>query len=208
MIKRVLLGLLALAFFIIPAAAQDRVLPGRYFTTPPTLVDTQFAPLSVDTRASGRVVIAGPDSTTYASVASPADALTNGTSALAERSLGLLFNGTTWDRAFTCTQSAQINVTAAATTQVVALSASTVIRVCSIVLTMSAAGTAQIVYGTGTNCATGLTAITPAMPLATGTPLELSAPTGGSLFRGAAGNALCVAAVTGNVLGIVTYAQY
>lgn len=117
------------------------------------------------------------------------------------------FNGTTWDRNFTCPLSAVVNVTAGATTEIVALTASQVIRVCSFAVSMSAAGTAQFVYGTGTNCGTGTTSITGAIPLATGTPLELSAGLG-SLFRTASANALCVAAVTGNVVGFVSYVKY
>lgn len=117
------------------------------------------------------------------------------------------FNGTTWDRAFTCTSSAVINATAAATTQLVALSGSTVIRVCGFTLTESLAGTAQFVYGTGSNCGTGTTNLTGAMALATSGVMTVSAGTG-SVFRTIAANALCLTAVTGNITGFVTYAQY
>lgn len=117
------------------------------------------------------------------------------------------FNGTSWDRGFTCPLSAVVSVTAGSTTQIVALAASQIIRVCGFSVSMSAAGTAQWVYGTGANCGTGTTNLTGATTLATGTPWTYSAGVG-SVMRSAASNALCLAAVTGNVTGIVTYAQY
>ncbi|MCK9361859.1 hypothetical protein M0Q28_06595, partial [Patescibacteria group bacterium] len=104
-------------------------------------------------------------------------------------------------------QSAVINVTAGATTQLVALSGSTVIRVCSYNVTASLAGTFTFVYGTGANCGTGTTALTGAMAIATAGSNGMSGMIG-SLFRGAAANALCLTAATGNMTGFVTYAQY
>lgn len=117
------------------------------------------------------------------------------------------FNGTTWDRHFTCANSATITVSAATTTQIIALSAGAIIRVCSFELTESLAGTAAFVYGTGTNCAAGQVALTGAMALVTGGNLPMSS-SNGSLFRTIASNALCLTAVTGNITGFVTYAQY
>lgn len=117
------------------------------------------------------------------------------------------FTGSVWEKDFACDSSAVVSVTAGATTEIVALSGSTIVRVCSVAISMSAAGTAQFVYGTGANCGTGTTSLTGAIPLATATPLALSAGAG-SLFRGAAANALCVAAVTGNVVGVISYARY
>lgn len=118
-----------------------------------------------------------------------------------------LYNGTTWDRQFTCSNQATISVTAASTTQIVALSGTTVIRVCSITVSLSLAGTVSVLTGTGTNCGTPTTVI-PAMSLATGTPLTITGPAGGSAFRSTAGGEICVAAVTGNAVGYLTYAQY
>jgi hypothetical protein len=118
------------------------------------------------------------------------------------------FNGTTWDRNFTCPNSAVVNVTAGAgATEIIPLTASQVIRVCSIALTISATGTSTISYGTGTNCGTGNTALTGAMALTTATPFTMSSGNG-SLLRTASANALCVTAVTGNVTGFITYAKY
>lgn len=121
---------------------------------------------------------------------------------------GYLFNGTSWDRQFTCTNTAVVNVTAGNTTQIVGLSGTTAIRVCSLAVSMSAAGTVTWSYGTGSNCATGNTALTGAMSLGTATPWTQSAPEGGSLFRGTSGAALCLASATGNAVGFITYTQF
>jgi hypothetical protein len=119
-----------------------------------------------------------------------------------------VFSGTNWDRQLNCPNSAVINVTAAATTQIVALVAAQTIRICSFAISMSAAGTAKFVYGTGSNCGTGTTDMTAAMTLATGTPLTFGNANGGAALKTASANALCVVAVTGNVVGFVNYAQF
>lgn len=106
-----------------------------------------------------------------------------------------------------CNQSAVVNVTAAATTQIVALSGTTRIRVCGFSVSMSAAGTAQWVQGTGANCGTGTANLTGVVTLATGTPWSVAAGQGAA-FIGTPGAALCLAAVTGNVTGFLNYAQY
>lgn len=147
--------------------------------------------------ASGVVISAG----------NPSDGLANGIQVFQENDLLSLFNGTTWDRAFTCTSQAQVTVTAAATTEIVPLTASQVIRVCSFSVGMSATGTAQFVQGTGTNCGTGTASITPATSVSTGNIWELASGNG-SVFRTGSGNALCVAAVTGNAQVFVSYAKY
>lgn len=118
-----------------------------------------------------------------------------------------VFNGASFDRNFTCSSSAAVSVTAGSTTEIVALSSAKVIRVCSLALSMSAAGTAQVVAGTGTNCGTATADLTGAMTLATGVPVALSAANG-SLLRTPASNALCVVAATGDVTGFISYAQY
>jgi hypothetical protein len=118
-----------------------------------------------------------------------------------------LFNGSTWDRPFTCPSTAAVNVTAGSTTQIVGLSGTTVIRVCSVSLGISVTGTVNVVTGTGTNCGTPTT-ISNAIPLATGQLWQQATGPGVSLFRSTAGGEICIAAVTGNVTGFITYAQY
>lgn len=153
------------------------------------------------------------------SLSSGADGIANSSAVWATRSgsqtsVGQLivgpqiFNGSTWDREFTCPSSAVVNVAAAATTQLVALAASQIIRVCSFVITGdTAATTATFVYGTGANCGTGQVALTGAMRMVDEGSLAISGANG-SLFRTAASNALCLTAATGAVTGFVTYAIY
>ena len=135
-----------------------------------------------------------------------ADGTANALGSLNVTGQNMLFNGTTWDRQFYCNQQAQVTVTAGATTQIVALSGSTVIRVCSIHIGISATGTYSFVQGTGSNCATGTATIIPATSLITGN--VVTANDQGGLFQSGSGNALCIAAVTGNVQAFVRYAQY
>jgi hypothetical protein len=119
----------------------------------------------------------------------------------------LVFNGSTWDRQFTCPSSAVINV-AAGTTELVALTASQVIRVCSFTITgVTALTTATFVYGTGAACGTSQVALTGAMQLGVSTSIS-NTGSGGSLFRTASANALCLTAVTGTVTGFLSYAKY
>lgn len=118
-----------------------------------------------------------------------------------------LYDGTNTNVGIGCTSSATVSVTAGNTLQIVALVAAKAVRVCGFSLAMSAAGTAQFEYGTATNCGTGTTALTGAIPLATGTPWTMSMPEG-QLFATASANELCVVAVTGNVVGFVSYAQF
>lgn len=194
-------------------AADGSTLPvkigGRFNTIIPTVTDGQRVDLQATNRGILMSNLVGAGGSGVADTGSAGtDSLASANNGLLVNSRDYLSNGSSWDRAFTCTSSAVVNVTAAATTQIVALSGSTQVRVCSIAISMSAAGTAKFVYGTGANCVTGTTDLTAAFTLATGTPLQISAPSGGSLFRGAAANALCVTAVTGNVVGFITYAQF
>lgn len=105
---------------------------------------------------------------------------------------------------FHCTKSATVNVSAAATTQIVALTSGRTIRVCAFAITESLAGSAKFVYGTGANCVTGQVDLTAAMVLPTSGVIALSA-SNGSLFRAISSNALCLTAVTGNITGFVNY---
>ena len=181
---------------------------GGIFETTPTVV-TNGQRSNVHTSASGILLSAIADTTGTTPISIQlitSDGIAAGT-AFNVVAKTVWFNGATWDRAFTCPTTAVINVTAGSTTELVALSASQVIRVCSFAITMSVAGTAKFLYGTGTNCGTGPADLTGAMTLGTTTPMTISA-SAGSVFRTASANALCLAAVTGNVTGFVTYAKY
>jgi hypothetical protein len=113
-----------------------------------------------------------------------------------------------------CSQSAVLQMTTATTTQMVALVAGESVRICSYAIqgsTTSTATTLKLVYGTGTNCATGTTALTPAwnMP-ASSTALPSTHGHGvGQLFQTPAGDALCATnSAAGTVNILVNYAQF
>lgn len=184
---------------------------GRYNSTRPTFTDGQRGDLQLDTRGNLVVALGSGDGNTLAALGADNTDGTSATSAaqrLVIASRGWLFNGSTFDRAFTCPSSAVINVSAAATTQLVALASSQIIRVCSFVISGdTAATTATFVYGTGANCGTGTTSLTGAMRMVDEGNISLTGMNG-SLFRTAASNALCLTAATGAVTGFVTYAQY
>lgn len=104
--------------------------------------------------------------------------------------------------------SAPINVSTATTTQLVALSASTKIYVTSFDVIAGGAGNITFVYGTGTNCGTGQTALTGAYPLTAQAGIAKGSGIGPILVV-PAGNALCVltsAAV--QMSGSVSYTQF
>lgn len=184
---------------------------GIYLTTPPTLTDGQRGDLRLDANENlntKAVLNSATAADTQSNTIGFFQSQNSGTNTfLLGGTASFRFNGTQWERTFACTNSAVVSVTAGATTQIVALSGATNIRVCSIALSISTAGTAQFVSGTGTNCATGTANLTGAISMATATPFNLSAGDS-SLFRAGASNALCLAAVTGNVTGFISYAQF
>lgn len=185
---------------------------GVYNSTFPTLTTGQRGDIQLGSNGELRVLnglyqATGADAFTNGNLGFATPKTTNTGGNLLQTVGPYKFNGSTWDRDFTCPSTAVINVTAAATTELVALTAAQTIRVCSFVITESLAGTAQFVYGTGSNCGTGTTNITGAMALATSGVLAISSGNG-SVFRTASANALCLAAVTGNITGFVTYAKY
>lgn len=116
-------------------------------------------------------------------------------------------SSTGFDPLYHCPNTASISVTAANTTEIIAATASQNIRICSISISMSAAGTAQLKNGTGTDCGTGTTNISGAMNLATGTPLSLGSGIG-AVVTVPTSNAFCIAAVTGNVNGWVSFVKF
>jgi hypothetical protein len=181
---------------------------GVNLTTPLTLTNGQRGDMLLDTRQNLKVTIVENDTASVIGTNTGADGVSNGQSFIRTRSWNQNYNGSTWDREFTCSSSAVINVSAAATTELVALTASQVIRVCSFVISGDTlATTATFVYGTGANCGSGQVALTGAMRMPDEGSIALSAENG-SLFRTASANALCLTAATGAVTGFVTYAKY
>lgn len=121
------------------------------------------------------------------------------------------FNGVTWDRGIDCPNTSTFSV-ASTTTQVVPLSGSTKVRVCSFDINPSTvtAGSTDIVYGTGTNCATGITTLTGAYTLPAAAVVDITPSTLSALspLTTPAGQAVCVRAVTSTVNGFIVWEQH
>ena len=99
-------------------------------------------------------------------------------------------------------------IASTADTEVVAASGSTVIYICHWDFTLAGTGpTARWIYGTGTVCATGLTALTGAYAPTTATFLH--ADSTGTLFKTIASQALCLdlEGTTPSAQGLLTYVQ-
>ena len=89
-----------------------------------------------------------------------------------------------------------------------ALASGKAIYICGFAINGGGTTTAKLVAGTGTNCATGTTTLTPAFSLSTATTVAMGGGMG-YVAKAAAGNALCAtnsAAVTANLF--VAYTQF
>lgn len=112
--------------------------------------------------------------------------------------------------------SVAINITSAATTQLVAISGTTSIYVCHFDFTISEVvttpNTLQFEYGTSTNC-TGtnkLTGLYGGGGITAGDPIPVSAGFGGTLFTVPSANGLCALTAigaSGSFQGLLTYVQ-
>lgn len=107
-----------------------------------------------------------------------------------------------------CDSHALLNMTTATTTEIVALTASQSIYVCSILVSSAGTSTVTVQRGTGTNCGTGTAAMSAGH--------ELTAQVGyargsglGTIMRGTASNALCITSSAAvNVHIDVSYAKF
>lgn len=105
-----------------------------------------------------------------------------------------------------CDSSALLSMATSTTTQAIALQAGKSIYVCGFVVNAGGTTTARIVQGTGTNCATGLTNMTPAFNLSNGGNVTFGNSVG-RLLKTNSGSALCITstgAVALNILVIYT----
>jgi len=113
-----------------------------------------------------------------------------------------------------CNNSAQLQMATATTTQIVALSGTTAIRVCAISVQGSVTSTAttlKFIAGTGTACATPTATLTPTwnFPLSTSAPPWGLGSGIGTLFQTPAGSALCATnSAAGTVNIMISYTQY
>lgn len=123
----------------------------------------------------------------------------------------LYFNGTSWDRGITCPNTSTFSV-ASTVTQVIPLSGSARVRVCSFTINPSTvtAGSTDIVYGTGANCGTGTTTLTGAYTLPASAVVDIAPPALGALspLTTPTGQAVCVRAVTSTVNGFIVWEQH
>lgn len=120
---------------------------------------------------------------------------------------------TTLQPVVACDQSAFATVTAGSTSSIVnGLTSSPlgVVHVCSVVITMAATGTVQLVASALANCSSPVN-LTPAFHLAANTPLALGSGLG-TVINGTPSSPtisnLCAAAVTGNADVFISYAVY
>lgn len=122
-------------------------------------------------------------------------------------SIPFMFNGSTWDRQFSCPNSAAVSVAATGPTEIIALTAAQSIRICNFTGSVDAGGMLDvtIVRGTGTNCGTGTATV--AGPYDQVTFLNLFSP--GAPLTVAAGNAVCLTNSAATALtGAVIYAKF
>lgn len=116
------------------------------------------------------------------------------------------FNGSTWDRDFSCTHQAAITLAASGDTEIIPLSGSTVIRICHISLATTPPEDIKITQGTGTNCGTGTADVTGLYKQVTALAFDFG-PSGA--LRSGAGKAICLNQTgTQAAGGVVVYAQY
>lgn len=121
-----------------------------------------------------------------------------------------VYNGATYDRPMVCPNTVAINTAASGTVELVPLSGTTRIFVCSFSIQSAAATNVKFQYGTGTTCGTGTTDLTGPYVF-TATPSSVNLGSGyGYIFKTQAnGQALCLnnsAAV--QVSGFISYARY
>lgn len=147
--------------------------------------------------------------------ATPADARANssaqintdvGGGSLPQEVFPYNYNGSTWDRQYVATNNVVVNLTGAATLELIPASSSKVIRLTHISFTASGATSITFVAGTGTNCGTGTTSLSGVYTNVTAMTLDFTTL---SAMRTAASNALCItisAAVT--LGGFAAYAQF
>jgi len=101
--------------------------------------------------------------------------------------------------------SVALAISTATTTQLVAISGTKATYVCGLTATFGASTTAQLEYGTSTNC-TGTNALTGVMAPATGGVISLGGS--GTKFTAPASNGLCLVSVgTGGINGFLSYVQ-
>ncbi len=107
----------------------------------------------------------------------------------------------------TCDSSAVLTMSTSTTTQAIALAAGKSVYVCGFVLNADGKTTAQLVQGTGSNCGTGQSSMTPAFSLTAGGSVGIGQGVG-RLLAANAGSAVCVTNTSKSTLSVLLiYAQ-
>lgn len=172
----------------VASAATDSGNPlkvgGKYNSTLPTFTDGQRGDIQLNAKGGLLSQLMQPDGTAVTLANDPCGSTTK--------------------------TSVPIDTASSGNVQLVALSGSTVIYVCAVDFTAEATVDVQLIYGTGSACATGETDLTAPYALSTTTGLlGINKGSGGYyVYKTAAGNALCIelgGAVQVN--GSVTYVQ-
>jgi len=108
-----------------------------------------------------------------------------------------------------CTSVAFLDMATATTTQIVALSGSTVVYVCSYAFQAGGTTAVKLVGGTGANCVTSQSARTPNYDFTAQAGINRVGGGGNIVAKGVAADALCVTSSTAvNVHAEVSYAQF
>jgi hypothetical protein len=101
-----------------------------------------------------------------------------------------------------CDSAASISMTSATTTQAIALVSGKSVYVCGFLLNADGKTTARLVQGTGTNCATGQSNLTPPFNVDAGANVQLGSGLG-RLLKSNAGSAVCVMSSAGKTLNVL-----
>jgi hypothetical protein len=160
-------------------------------------------PVYLSDGANPQGLVANPFYTRLSDGANPVGTTANPLATGNEYYLGA---GATWTPAPACTSRAAITLVGAGTTEIIAASGATSIRVCHLSLSAAGATNITLVQGTGVNCVTGPANVTGTYQnvLSMALPFE-----GRSLVTAGASQALCITSSAGvNAGGFVTYTQY
>lgn len=206
-VRKTLIGLGAVASLAVGAAIADINVTSGAGTVifGFTCFTTKNCTASVPITSAGVEIPVATSTAQGVTTAAPA---TTPTTAAAETEISLLKAVTNAAVTPLNNTSVAINVSTATTTQLVALSGTTLIYVTSYDVIAGGTGNITFVYGTGASCGTGTTSLTGAYPLTAQAGIAKGSGIG-TILRVPAGNALCVttsAAV--QMSGSVSYQQF
>lgn len=158
------------------------------------------------TDTGGRIDPAAISTALVDAVSNTANLPSFGGAAGVDRNFPFVYNGSTWDRDFICSNQASFNLSGAGDTQIIAASGSTTIRICHLSFSTTAPEDIKITRGTGANCATGTTDVSGLYKSVQSAVFNWESS---QALRGAASGAICLNQTAAQALGgIVIYAQF